>query len=429
MTLVVGVLFNHPLRADAAPRFIRRIEWVNQGVWLKADTHTHTTFSDGSYSVAQVVDKAVQFGCDVIAITDHATRSFDLDLKQYINAIDAARKLHPDRVILAGLEWNIPPWGGREHATVLIRREPAEHAVLGTLRENWDDRGRDEHHPEMADAALRWLELSKKRVITHPVVILNHPSRSDPPPGRIEAAFRRWRSVNDLAIGFSGAPGHQATTPIGHYRTHDRLIDRWDPVAAKVGGVWDTLLSSGINLWAARAPSDFHNHPDNDDIHGGGDYWPGEFSETWLYAPARSARGVLRAFRAGSFFAAHGHITRRVVLTVSAHGLDRPAWPGEVVELSSGSTITVRMEMDIPQTDWVGQPNHLDQLELIQVTAQGGVVIANRPPSLTGHALTETLTVPPGGIVVRARGRRVIDNGPDLMFYTNPVRIVTPTTP
>lgn len=421
-TLIVGVLSNQSLIADPAPRFIRRIEWVNQGVWLKADTHIHTTFSDGSYSVAKVIDKATQFGCDVVAITDHADHDADLDINEYVRSIRVARQKHPERVILAGLEWNVPPWSGREHATVLIPHGPAEHEVLGSLRGGFDDRGRDEHHPEMADNGLRWLDRFGTRGEVPPVVIINHANRSQPPPGRIEAEFCRWRSINDLAIGFSGAPGHQAHTPIGSYRTPDSLIDRWDPVAAKVGGVWDTLLGNGIDAWAARAPSDFHNDE-------AGDYWPGQFSETWLYAPARSPAGVLRALRAGSFFAAHGHIVRRVVLTVSAPGLDRPAWAGEVVELSSGSTITVRMGMDIPQTDWAGQPNRIDQLELIQVTAQGGVVIANRPPSLTGHALTETLTVPPGGVILRARGRRVIDNGPDLMFYTNPVRVVTPSTP
>jgi hypothetical protein len=31
--------------------------------------------------------------------------------------------------------------------------------------------------------------------------------------------------------------------------------------------------------------------------------------------------------------------------------------------------------------------------------------------------------VPSGGIAIRARGRRVIDDGPDLLFYTNAVQV------
>jgi len=32
-------------------------------------------------------------------------------------------------------------------------------------------------------------------------------------------------------------------------------------------------------------------------------------------------------------------------------------------------------------------------------------------------------TVPEGGVAVRARGRRVVDDGPDLLFYTNAVMV------
>jgi hypothetical protein len=31
--------------------------------------------------------------------------------------------------------------------------------------------------------------------------------------------------------------------------------------------------------------------------------------------------------------------------------------------------------------------------------------------------------VPAGGMAIRARGRRVIEDGPDLLFYTNAVQV------
>src|SRR4051794_17970772 len=79
-------------------------------------------------------------------------------------------------------------------------------------------------------------------------------------------------------------------------------VDRWDPAVARLGDAWDTLLAGGLDVWAAHAPSDFHNADPNDL----NDYWPGQFSETWLYAPERTHAGALRALRAGTFFAAHG---------------------------------------------------------------------------------------------------------------------------
>ena len=40
---------------------------------MKADLHIHSTVSDGSDTIAQIVEKAVRRGLDVIAITDHDT--------------------------------------------------------------------------------------------------------------------------------------------------------------------------------------------------------------------------------------------------------------------------------------------------------------------------------------------------------------------
>jgi predicted metal-dependent phosphoesterase TrpH len=39
----------------------------------RIDLHTHTTFSDGSYSPTELVELAIQQGLDILAITDHDT--------------------------------------------------------------------------------------------------------------------------------------------------------------------------------------------------------------------------------------------------------------------------------------------------------------------------------------------------------------------
>jgi NAD(P)-dependent dehydrogenase (short-subunit alcohol dehydrogenase family) len=55
------------------------VEWAGRGVWLKADFHTQTRFTDGAHTVDEVVAGAVKNGCDVLAISDHgelATSSF-----------------------------------------------------------------------------------------------------------------------------------------------------------------------------------------------------------------------------------------------------------------------------------------------------------------------------------------------------------------
>ncbi|HFB65190.1 MAG TPA: hypothetical protein ENJ60_06575 [Aeromonadales bacterium] len=69
-------------------------------------------------------------------------------------------------------------------------------------------------------------------------------------------------------------------------------MDRWDPVVSEIGGVWDSLLDEGENLWGALATSDFHNHKM--------DYYPCEFARIHINVPDKSSTGVLKALRAGS---------------------------------------------------------------------------------------------------------------------------------
>ena len=55
--------------------------------------------------------------------------------------------------------------------------------------------------------------------------------------------------------------------------------------------------------------------------------------------------------------------------------------------------------------------------------------VINRPcHSGDGEVDFGELTAPDGGFILRARGRRVVTDGPDLLFYTNPVRILVRTS-
>jgi hypothetical protein len=63
-------------------------------------------------------------------------------------------------------------------------------------------------------------------------------------------------------------------------------------------------------------------------------------------------------------------------------------------------------------------------VELVGIDRAGARVLVSRPPADGQDRLVHTMSVPAGGIVVRARGYRRQADGSRLAFYSNPVRVV-----
>jgi hypothetical protein len=410
---------------SARASFVRRVPWIGRGVWLKADLHLHTRFSDGGHALEEVVQRGLAHGCDVLAITDHGDSNLTAASHEYFAALDSARRSNPKAILLAGLEWNVPSWKGREHATLLAPVGGDEAKLLSEFKARFDDWQRD---PEPADvpreiAAIRWLIRSAVVERTEPAIVLyNHPSRKREGSFPFADEMTKLRKAGPIVIGFEGAPGHQRALATGAYDGKLKTIDRWDPAAATIGDAWDELLLRGEDVWGATANSDFHD----DDGPRALDYAPGEFAATWLYAPERTAAGALSALRAGTYFAVHGAIAAEVRLQLSAARLDRPATSGESIRAAAGEPLIATLELTIPADDWQNTPNRIDEVELIIVSRSGTKSLVRKAPAVSGPALTFPFSAPSGSSAIRARGRRKSPHGPDLMFYTNPIRIVVP---
>lgn len=411
--LLVGLsatlLYDYVQGRRAELGVVRQVPWSLTGRWLIADTHTHTRFSDGALEPGALAASAAANGCDVLAITDHGDLSTGATTPAYFDAMRAAQQALPALILLPGLEWNIPPYAGREHVSVLLSPDQAER-VLPVFRQRFEQDG------ATAEGALRWLadQVPGPDAL---VLIYNHPSRKDEDEGENARDMLAWRAVNTLFIGFAGAPGHQKRATVGSYTHWITTRDRWDPVVAEVGGTWDRLLDQGLDVWGALAVSDYHN----DTL----DYRPCAFSRTHIQVPERSARGVLRGLRAGSFWADVGRVLDALEVTLNAPGFVLPISPGETARVDPAQAVTLSLRL---KRSGVLPPGAL-KIELIGNARTGRPALLSSRTLEAGQTTASwTLTdLRPGAdgrsAYFRLRVRRSVTAGPDLMAYTNPIRV------
>jgi predicted metal-dependent phosphoesterase TrpH len=64
-----------PVRTEAPRASARRLPAPGRFTWFAGDTHAHTTHSDGTLALDQLVARAVESGLDFLAVTDHNTVS------------------------------------------------------------------------------------------------------------------------------------------------------------------------------------------------------------------------------------------------------------------------------------------------------------------------------------------------------------------
>ena len=386
------------------------VPWGLLGPKVVLDSHAHTLFSDGALAPQALAAMAVLNGCSALAITDHGDLQTKAATPDYFAQIEAARRQFPDLILFAGLEWNIPPYGGREHVNLLL--EPSlERSVLPEFK------SRFEGEKASAGDALRWLAQQvpdRDRV----ALIYNHPSRLDLDPEENERDYLTWHEAGGLFIGFEGGPGHQKAASAGDYRGRFRTEAHWDPVVAQVGGTWDRLLDAGYSVWGALAVSDYHNA----DL----DHPPCAFARTHLRVPQRDHSGVLFAVRAGSFWGDHGGALTDFDFLLLHPDLLVPATPGEVVRAASSAKVKLRVKI----RRGPGAQGRPVTIELI------GNGIAGNPQRVASRELSaaeDTFDWEPAKLVAGSdkksayfRARVVVQDsaGGVLMAYSNPIRIL-----
>lgn len=390
-----------------AAQHVVKIPWALGGKQVVADFHMHTRFSDGAIDMETLVRKAYVAGCQAVAVTDHSDRTLKAGTQEYLDAIAALRKKYPQRILIGGLEWNVPAHASRVHMGVLF--DPSVEKHMLTFKQRFEQPG-----VPLTDA-LGWL-VQEIKDSTLAAFIYNHPSRHGESDEQVAAEWISWRRASDRAIGFEGGPGHQNLKPNGAYAMKP-TEDRWDPAIARIGGAWDQLLDRGETPWGALASSDYHK-PETE-------FTPCEFSRTVLNVPDASASGVLKALHAGSFWGSQGRFLDYLLFTATTPGLEMSASPGEVIRVPRGAPLQVRIVVErfadvsiSPLTVEVigncksGKP---EQLALLQLTSKQTEVETSIAASAVG--------ADGNSCYLRARVRGTSANGEAALAYVNPIRI------
>jgi hypothetical protein len=400
LTLTIGAAqLVWPRRATARDPY-------GSGVWLAGDHHVHSKYSpDGQYEILTQVDAAARHGLSWCAITDHGGPFHDkIALKQAYPDLLAARKKHANMTIFQGLEWNVP---AAEHGTVIVPPSRNEAKVISEFEARYDELNisrKDTPANTEADAvaAVKYLQTLKP----FPLFIANHPARRGRNSPR---EMRDWADVGpDVFRGFEGSAGHQAATlmgsprghydkspsgdawpgyPIESYRTHGG----YDWYVTQVGGLWDSLLGEG-RPWYITANSDSHRHYTDrtvlkeytyatkgyvttttqqaertDNI----DFWPGEYTKTWVHAASADPMEILAALRSGSMFCVHGDLIDRLELTATSADACAPMG-GTLILEKAGDDILVRIRIRAPKgLNFAGRRSDLHHVDLIAGEIRG----------------------------------------------------------
>ncbi len=450
-------------------------EESSQQSWIAGDHHIHSRFSvgwdesrnppspiiggDAIYPIPMNALMARRFGLSWMVATDHGGPNHSkVNRDRAYPELVLSRELVPDVVQFYGLELNTP---GADHSSLIIPHSHDEADRLFELESSFDrreafpsDDARDDESKMIE--ALRVMDRFPKK----PIVIANHPSRSargDGTYGRYDPAeFRLWNdTAPEVAVGMAGAPGHQAATlgtsagsflpgrPRGGY-TRERTMGGFDPMTARLGGLWDSMLGEGRRWWIT-ANSDSHVHYSE----GGADFWPGEYSKTYVWAD-RNYDSILSALRSGRIFVTTGDLISE--LTLEARASSRMARIGGELSVSAGDEVTIDIVVRDPTGENAnGDDPRVRRVDLIVGEVTGPVAdrdadrnettrvrqrFGSREWQREGDVLRMSASLGPvtKDMYVRLRGTNTEEPEPevdplgedpwaDLWFYSNPIFI------
>jgi hypothetical protein len=354
---------------------------MNEGEasWLAGDHHIHSRFStgydtkanpptplvgeDAAYPIPMNAVMARRYGLDWMVATDHGGPNHSKVAHDHsYPELQISREAVPDLVQFFGMELNSP---SADHSSVIIPAGADEAERLLAIESRFDPK---EVYPvdparnteaKMIEA-LKFMNTQSPK----PLVIANHPSRSAKGLGEYgldtPAELRNWNdAAPDIAVGMEGSPGHQAAQQMkqrfassahsgfvkerrrGSYGNYPTM-GGYDQMTARLGGFWDSMIGEGRKWWIT-ANSDSHIHWSD----GGADFWPGEYSKTYVYADKKHA-SILDGLRKGRVFVTTGDLISALDVTAKVTGGASGAITGGTLIVPKGKTVTITIKFHDP---------------------------------------------------------------------------------
>jgi hypothetical protein len=462
-----------------------RVEDLTGARWLAGDHHIHSRYSvgwdqkttpptpivggDAIYPIPMNAVMARRFGLSWMVATDHGGPNHSkVNHDHAYPELLESRTAVPEVIQFFGMELNSP---AADHSSVIIPHGSDEAERLRQIESQFDsqeafprDPARNEE-PKMI-AALKFMDGQTPK----PVVFANHPARSATGVGEYgldtPAEFRNWNdAAPDVSIGMEGAPGHQASgqsrerfgpgaasryfgeaRPRGAYG-RSPTMGGYDQLTARVGGFWDSMLGEGRNWWVT-ATSDSHVHW----TEGGIDFWPGEYSKTYVFAQ-KNYDSILAGLRSGRVFVTTGDLISELDVSVKAKGGKAVAIMGGKLSTKRGEDVEVTIRFRDPAAPNAnGDTPTVSRVDLIRGEITGPATDRTNdknpttrvearftPSQWTRNGEYMTIKYVLRGVTkneyIRIRGTNTTELEPlpdpngesawgDLWFYSNPVFIV-----
>lgn len=439
--------------------------------WIAGDHHIHSRWSvgwnretdpptpvkggDAIYPIPMNALMAQHYGLGWMVATDHGGPNHSkVNVEQAYPEFIESREVVPGVIQFWGMELDTP---AAEHSSLIIPHSHDEANVLEEIERRWARL--DAWPPDSTrDQLVRMIEAldHMKDLEKPPVVIVNHPGRTASGLGQYTRVtpeeLRQWNdTAPNVAVGMAGAPGHQAIGlnadgsprmgPRGGYRAQPTM-GGFDQLTARLGGFWDSMLGEGRRWWIT-ANSDSHVHW----TEGGGDFWPGEYSKTYVLA-RKTHEDILEGIRSGRVFVTTGDLISELWVEVRS-GYGKAETGGEL-EARKGEDLEVTIRfLDPDSQNASGDNPRVNRVDVItgQIHGIQDNLGLDMNPSTSVHArFTESQWETDGpyrvirttienvdhDLYIRVRGTNTTDLEPpndpegenpwtDLWFYSNPV--------